>query len=179
MVVVHAGSAVVVAVVGVEGRHGHAVGLGGAVHGKSVEAVGNGAGGQGLAVEAERGGVVVVVVGHAAVPAEVVELAVEKGIDAGVGVGIEDGHAVHGHGHGTPAEMAGVHGHGRGRHHWVEGNGPGVRAHVALRNGHLLLPAGNARHHGVRGGDAFRLHVEVRGVPIGAHLGFEGREGGI
>ena len=118
--------------------------------------------------EEDRRVMVMVVVGFAAMAAEVVELSEGLGVVAAVVERVEDRYAVRGEGDGSAHEVR------LGRHRFLGGDGlqrdaPGGSAGIRLRDGHLLLPGFDAGHHRVVR-QALGLDVEIGVVPADVHV---------
>lgn len=89
----------------IEVGDGGAVWFGEAVDGKAVEGIGDGIGGANDFLEVEGGGVVMVIVRSATMPAPIIELASQKSVFASIVEGVEDGHAINGDGDSATVEI--------------------------------------------------------------------------
>ena len=144
--------------------HRRSVGLRRSEHGISIEGIGDGKCRWLPSIQVHRRRMIMIIVGTSAVAAPFIQLSIQKRIYSRVGIRVEDAHTIHRDGDGTAREVSGVHRNGIGGYHGVERNAPCVRSQIALRNGYLLLPCGDARHHLVFG-NTERTHKEVRAVP--------------
>ena len=116
-----------------------------------------------------------IIVGAAAVSAEFVEFAGQEGVGATVVLDrIENRHAVDRHRDGPAKEMI-LGRQGLGGRHRKPRNPPRIVTHIGLRQGHLLLPGGDANHHAMIG-HAIALHDPVGGIGGGPHLRSESAE---
>ena len=140
-----------VAVENVELADGGAVGFSVAVDGVSIERIGYRVSVAEGFLKVERSDVVVIVVATSAMAAPIVEFAGEEGVGfAIVFDGVENGDAVGSEGYGAAEEVV-FGGKGIFGDDWMEGDAPSVVSVVGLGKGDLLLPGGDADHHGVIG----------------------------
>ena len=167
-----------VAIVGVELFRGRAVGLGESINRIPIQGEGDRQVGAEHRLQVERGRVVVVVVGAAAVAAPLVEFADLLRDFPAVVLRIKDRNAVGGEGDGA-AEKVIADRLGSRRDHRLQRDAPGVGAGVRLRQRHLLLPRGDADHHRV-GGQPLAFDVEEGVVPTQAYARCKrGERGGL
>ena len=131
--------------------------------GISVERVGERLALACLLFEMERDNVVMIVIRPTAVTAPLVELADLLRDLASIILRIENGNAVHSDGDGPTQETPLDH-RGFGGWNGFQGQAPRVRTDISLWQRHLLLPVGDADHHGVIR-HAIPLDVKVILVP--------------
>ncbi len=173
VVVTQAGGLVAVEVVEMRGRG--AIRLRESQDGVAIQGHGDGLPLAYQGLQVRRRNVVVVVIRPAAVAAKLIQLARQEGVGAPVVLdGIEDGDAVGGDGDGAAKEVF-LGGDRQLGGDGEDGDGPAVRARVALWQRHLLLPRRDPHHQPV-GRQAVGLHPEVPGIPTGGNLGAKPRE---
>ena len=164
-----------VTVEGIQRSHRGPIRFGEAVNPIAVKGDGDGLPQTHPLLQVSGSDVVMIIVGAAAVSAEFVEFAGQEGVGATVVLDrIENRHAVDRHRDGPAKEMVFGRQRLRGRHRKPR-NPPRIVTHIGLRQGHLLLPGGDANHHAMIG-HAIALHDPVGGIGGGPHLRSESAE---
>ena len=135
------------AMMGIKCFHCTPIGFKRSINCKSIKGIGNRFCCGCKCIKMKRSYVIVIIIGSSRMPTKIIQLSIQKSIDARIRIWIKNRNAIDCDGNRTSREMFLINRNGILRHNRIQRNAPCIGIQITLRYGYLLLPCRDAFHH--------------------------------